>query len=191
MKANKYYCIISFLFLTSHALNGQIKIDGIFEKKANLLLNKETIDFSYIEVRDTQAFRQLTQRLNNPSNYPLSIVKKPVFDPLIQLVQEQDAQLDHYQQVERHYITLDSINQQKIMQLIKLDSIQNKRVENFRQLSEELQTTNSQLSKKINEAVDLTEKANQGRLRKQVWTGFLGGAVGFSVATLVALFAMR
>ena len=191
MKIDKYYCIISILFLVNNVLQGQIKIEGVFDKKANLLLNKEAITFSYIEVRDTQAFRQLMQRLNNPSNYPLSIVKKPVFDPVIQLIQDQDAQLDHYQQIERHYITLDSINQQKIMQLVKLDSIQNKRVENFKHLSEELQMTNRQLSQKINESVEIAEKLNKGRVRKHVWTGLLGGAVGFSVATLVALFALR
>ncbi|MBL7814632.1 MAG: hypothetical protein JNL70_06470 [Saprospiraceae bacterium] len=188
MKTGKYIALFCFLLLMGQTTQAQ-GIIGVAERKVNLLLKGDAITFDYLEVRDTQAFRQLMQRLNNPSNYPLSIVKKPVFDPLLKLVEDYDAQLNEYKQLDKQHDVIDGINQEKIHQLVKLDSIQNKRIENFKNLTDEMRATNAQLNEQLTRSLADLKKCNDGKVRKHIWTGVLGGAVGFSVATLIALLA--
>ena len=189
MKIRNYIYVLCLVVSATHLAQAQNPINGVAERKVNLLLKSDAIMFDYLEVRDTQAFRQLMTKLNNPANYPLSIVKKPVFDPLLKMIEDYDAELDEYKQLDKHQVVLDGISQQKIAELVKLDSLQNKRIENFKNLTEELKSTNSQLSEQLKNALGVAKECNNGKVRKQLWTGVLGGAVGFSVATLIALLA--
>ena len=194
MKIIKFFYLLIFLNVFFPVTNAQTLaadekevVEGVFDKKANLLLNTDTIYFSYLEVRDSFAFRRLTKIIKKPDNFPLSIVKKGVFDKYIALVQKYDGQVDQYEQLVKHYATLDTINQMKIKELVRLDSIQNKRVENFKNLSEELKSSNKEVNDQLKDALDIAKGINRGRVRRQLWTATIGGAVGFSVATLIAL----
>ena len=189
MKIVKYICLLGFIVSTMPLAQAQEPINGVASRKVNLLLKNDAVSFDYLEVRDTQAFRQLMTRLNNPANYPLSIVKKPVFDPLLSLIEDYDVELDEYKQLDKHQVTLDSISQLKIAQLVELDALQNKRIENLKKLTEDLKDTNGQLSVQLKNALDVAKECNNGKVRGKLWTGVLGGAVGFSVATLIALLA--
>ncbi len=193
MKIVKYICLLGFIVSALLPVQAQEQqqsvINGVSSRKVNLLLKNDAVSFDYLEVRDTQAFRQLMTRLNNPANYPLSIVKKPVFDPLLKLIEDYDVEIDEYKQLDRHHVTLDSISQLKIGELVKLDALQNSRIENLKKLTDDLKDTNAQLSTQLDNALKVAKECNNGKVRKQLWTGVLGGAVGFSVATLIALLA--
>ena len=190
MKILKCLCLISLSWaVPTDLIRAQNLMEGVVEKKVNLMLKTGPITFDYLEVRDTTAFKQLMLKLNHSSNYPLSIVKKPVFIPLIRLVHEYDDQINEYKQLDKHHITLDSINQLKITELVKLDSLQNKRIENFKNLTDEMRATNGQLNEQLTRSLVDLKNCNAGAVRKKLWPAILGGAVGFSVATLIALLA--
>ena len=185
------FFIFLFIGFTSLALTPSVfcqKLgEGIYQKQGDFKVSKDaTITYDYIEVLDTSAFRKLTARMR-PENFPINIIKKPVFDPIVDLMVQYDSQLDEYVQLEKHYMTLDSINALKIAELVKLNDIQNKRVDNYKQMSEDLRVSNKDLNEQLTGALKIAKDCNNGKVRRQIWTGVLGGAVGFTVGALITL----
>lgn len=181
--------LLAICFLTGNitGVTGQQLEKGIYQRKVSLRLTPVRTDtLRYLEVKDSNALK-LTIELLEPSNYPLSIVKKPVMDPFFDLLQNYETQIDDCRQLENAFKTLDNIQQSKIRELVKLDSLQKERIKNYQYLVEEMRTTNINLSKQFNESVDIARKAYKAKVIKSVWAGVLGGAVGFSVAGLIAL----
>ena len=163
--------------------------DGLYQKQGKFKIsNDSTATFEYLEVQDTVAFKKLTQRMR-PENFPISVIKKPVFDPFVDLVQQYESQLDEYMQLEKHYITLDSINGRKIEELNQLNVIQSKRVDNYKQMADDLRINNRELSEQLTQSLKIAKECNSAKIRKQLWTGVLGGAIGFTVGALITFIA--
>lgn len=188
MKHRFLFFIGLFLgFLFAVPLFGQAdkKQDGVFERKTQFRMTGDSVvSFYFYEVRDSTAFRNL--KVKN-EHFPVSILKKPVLDPFFDLVQGYEAQLFEYRNLDKQQRFVDSVQVLKIQKLEQVVALQKERVDNYRQLTDDLCQTNSQLSQQLNNAVNLTEKQQKNRRLKMVWTGILGGAVGFSVASLIAL----
>lgn len=161
------------------------KQDGVFERKTQFRMSGDSVvSFYFYEVRDSAALRNLKIR---SEHFPISILKKPVLDPFFDLVQGYEAQLFEYHNMDKQQRFIDSVQVLKIQKLEQLVELQKERVDNYRQLTDDLRQNNSQLSAQVNSAVNIAEKQQKNRRLKMIWTGILGGAVGFSVAGLIAL----
>jgi ElaB/YqjD/DUF883 family membrane-anchored ribosome-binding protein len=163
--------------------------EGIFQKQGKFKIsNDSTATFEYLEIQDTGAFRRLTSRMR-PENFPISVVKKPVFDPFVDLIQQYESQLDEYIQLEKYYITLDSINGRKMEELNQLNNLQSKRVDNYKLMADDLRASQKEMSDQLTQSLKIAKDCNSAKVRKQVWTAVLGGAVGFTVGALITFIA--
>lgn len=170
---------------------GQIKIsDGIFEKQAYFKLSADSLaSFSYYEIRDSAALRELAGKKHHPDNFPLIVVKRAVFNPFSDLIQRYEIQVDSLYALDKQNQALDRIQQLKMFEMNKLDILKDNRIENYKHLSEELSRTNESLNKQLNEALDIKTASNKPSIRKQIWAGILGGTAGFSLATIFFVLA--
>lgn len=161
--------------------------EGVIQREAKFKMSVDsTASFTYYEVRDTLGLRNFAKKAKQGS-FPLIVLKKPVFDPFFDLVLNLESELDACHLLQRHYMALDTVHQQKIAQLNALDSIQNKRIDNFRNLSEDLRKSNIELSKQVTMALETAKTCENKKVKGKIWFAILGGAVGFSVAGLIAL----
>ena len=177
-----YYSAGTFLQAQSTQLE-----DGIMQHKVQLSFTGGKPDsVSYLEVRDSAAFQTLAE-LIDARHFPLCVVKKPVVGPFISLVQNYESQLDQYKLLEQHYKTLDTIQNDKLKQMEQLVALQKDRAENYRQLADDLTGTNKELSTQLDQALKTAKDCNNTKVKKQWRMAILGGAVGFSVASLIAL----
>lgn len=178
--------LLSVPLFLSQTATAQILRDGVVQRQVRLLLKPGQHDtLHYFEVRDSAALLWVAHNLR-PENYPVSVVKKPVIDPFFDLIQHYEAQLDNYRILDRGNITLDSIQQLKIAQLERLNDIQNQRVANYKQLSDDMVAANTLLNGQLNQALDLAKGCNQGKVRKRLWSAAVGAGVGFTLAGLIA-----
>ena len=180
------------LFLSAPLVNAQgIMLDGgIIKNKVALSFSEgKTDSVTYFEIRDSAAYVSLGNivRPDNPKNFPLCVVKMNVVGPFISLVQNYESQLDSYKSLEQHYKGLDTIQQQKIAQLDQIIKLQETRADNYKALSENLRTTNQELSAQLDQSLKIAKDCNNSKVRKQLLVGVIGGAVGFSIASLIAL----
>lgn len=181
-----FFLLILFAQGVVHAQDVELE-DGIVQRQVKLNLGGDKTDtLTYLEVRDSAALDTLADLLG-AENFPLSIIKKPVIDPFFDLILNYESQLDDYRQLEQHYKTLDGIQIEKINQVNQIIKLQNERVENYRLLSEDLRTTNKELSAQLDQALAVAKTCNNDKVKKQWRIAILGGAVGFSVASLIAL----
>lgn len=174
-----------FSFLLQSA-TAQIIHDGVVHRQVRLFLKPPQHDtLHYFEVRDSSALLWVARNIR-PENYPISVVKKPAIDPFFDLIQHYEAQLDNYRMLDRGNVTLDSIQQLKIVQLERLNDIQNQRVANYKQLSDDMAVANSLLNRQLNDALDLAKDCNRGKVTKRLWSAAIGAGVGFTLAGLIA-----
>ena len=185
-------CITSaFLAISGISIcHGQIRIaEGVYEKNAYFRVSSDsTAFFSYYEVRDTQAFRELAAKKHKAANFPLIFVKKAIFNPFTDLVQQYETQLYSLYALDKHNQALDGIQRRKIDELIKIDSLKEERIKNFRSLAEDYRRANDTLSNRLKETLDIKMGTDNGSIRKKILTAMLGGAVGFSLASLLGAF---
>lgn len=174
------------LCLFGQTASAQILHEGVFQRQARMSFHPgQTDTIRYFEVRDSAALFWLVSKIR-PENYPLSIVKKPVIDPFFDLIQHYESQLNEYRALDKSNITLDSIQQLKIAQLEQLNQIQIKRVENYKQLSDDMSKANAQLSEQIKDALLIAKGCDQGKVRKRLWAAAVGAGIGFTLAGLIA-----
>lgn len=169
-----------------HAQGMQLEA-GIFQHKVKLGFGEGKSDsISYMEVRDSTAFRTLVD-LIEVRHFPVCVVKKPIVGPFINLLQNYEVQLEGYKMLEQQYKSMDTIQNNKLHQMGQLVVLEKERTENYRTLSNDMCNTNKELSTQLGQALQVAKSCNNGKVRKQWLVGILGGAVGFSVATLIAL----
>lgn len=176
--------IVFLLAVPAVAGHSQKLADGVFQRQVRFTLARDSVvTFSTYEVRDSAAFRALKI---HETNFPVTIVKKPVVDPFFDLVLQYEAQLAEYQRLDKSYISLDSVQREKIVQLQRLTEIQNERVENYRKLADDMSSANAKISQQLNDALDLAKECNKGKVHKRLWAALVGGGVGFTLAGLIA-----
>lgn len=190
MKTVSIHIVLMLLFslLTGHFVYAQdTELDrGIILHKIKLSFSDKADSVSYTEVQDSAAFRTLAEQIE-VRHFPLCVVKKPVVGPFISLVQNYEAQLEGYKLLEQHYKTLDTIQNEKLKQMEQLVALQKERAENYRTLSDDLVKTNKELSTQLDQALSVAKDCNNTKVKKQWRMAILGGVVGFSVASLIAL----
>lgn len=188
---NSCLAFVLVLFVGQLAMAQGIVLDGgIVKNKVALSFSEGKKDsVTYFEIRDSTAFASLQNviRPDNPKNYPLCVVKMNVVGPFISLVQNYESQLESYKTLEQEYKDLDTIQQKKIAQLDQIIKLQETRADNYKALSENLRTTNNELSAQLDQSLKIAKDCNNSKVRKQVLVGIIGGAVGFSIASLIAL----
>lgn len=179
------------LFVGQLAIAQGVVMDGgIVKNKVALSFSEGKKDsVTFFEIRDSTAFSSLQSVIHpdNPKNFPLCVVKMNVVGPFISLVQNYESQLDSYKSLEQQYKELDTIQNKKIEQLNQIITLQETRANNYMELSNNLRGTNMELSTQLDNALKIAKDCNNGKVRKQVLVGIIGGAVGFSIASLIAL----
>ena len=182
------FTLLTILLLTGSIACAQgIVLDrGIILHKVKLSFSEDADSVSYTEVLDSAALRTFAERID-VRHFPVCVVKKPVVGPFINLVRNYGAQIEGYKLLEEHYKTLDTIQTEKLRQTEHLVALQKERVENYRSLSNDLLLTNKELSTQLDQALKVASDCNKGKVRKQWRMAILGGAVGFSVASLIAI----
>ena len=156
----------------------------MFQRQVRFTLAHDSVvTFSTYEVRDSTAFRALKI---HEKNFPVTIIKKPVVDPFFDLVLQYEAQLSEYQKLDKGFVSLDSVQREKTVQLQRLTEIQGMRVENYKKLTEDMDSANAKLSQQLNEALDLAKACNKSKVSKRLWAALVGGGVGFTLAGLIA-----
>jgi hypothetical protein len=161
--------------------------EGAVRRSGSFRLSLDsTVFFNYYELKDSLALGKFAAKAKQ-TNFPVVVIKQPVFDPLLALFQNQEALVDSLLRIEEKYMALDDIQQEKVKQLEQLVAVQKERAENYRELSDTMCNTNKELSAQMDQALKVAKDCNNGKVRKQWLIGILGGAVGFSVAGLIAL----
>ena len=178
--------------MTGQWANAQgIMLDGgIIKNKVALSFSEgKTDSVTYFEIRDSAAFTSLQNVIHpeNAKNFPLCSVKMNVVGPFISLVQNYESQLDSYKNLEQQYKSLDTIQNNKLLQMEQLVNLQKERAANYQDLANNLRSSNAELSSQLDQALKVAKDCNNGKVRKQVLVAILGGAVGFSIASLIAL----
>ncbi len=174
-------CVLAF---SAQPVFAQKIAEGVFQRQVKFALSPDSsAHFSIYEVRDSMAFRTLKIR---EANFPLTIVKKPVVDPFFDLVLQYEAQIMEHHNLQKGYTSLDSIQQQTILQLQRLNDIQGQRVANYKQLSDDMIASNALLNDQLNHALGLAKDCNRGKTTKRLWAAAVGAGVGFTLAGLIA-----
>ncbi|MEZ4698831.1 MAG: hypothetical protein R2834_00755 [Rhodothermales bacterium] len=144
------------------------------------------LDVNYISVPDSTSLRDLYGRMPI-IDYPVVVVKAAVFSAGVAIVRDLEKQKALYAERDHEWQRVDSIQAVKLAKLEEIISLQEMRVEAHasanRQLLEQIDYLNEQLT----QSVELTEKSLRGRQVRNIYIGMLGGAVGFSLASLIAL----
>lgn len=173
--------------LTLHSIQAQSLPEGVFQKQVYLHLDSTADTIVYLEVRDAAALKLLGDKLR-PENYPISIIKKPVLDPFFELILQYESQLDDCQLLSHHYSTLDTIQQEKELELKKVIRLQEDRVNNYKKLNEDLSQANTQLNSLLSNTLEIAKDGTRHKVKKQWLTAILGAGVGFSIAGIIASF---
>ena len=177
-----------FLFtLTFHSVQAQSLPEGVFQRQAYLHLDSTADTIVYLEVRDAVALKLLGDKLR-PENYPISIIKKPVLDPFFELILQYESQLDDCQLLSHHFSTLDTIQQEKELELKKVIRLQEDRVNNYKKLNEDLSQANTQLNSLLSNTLEIAKDGTRHRVKKQWLVAVLGAGVGFSIAGIITSF---
>lgn len=140
----------------------------------------------YIAVPDSAGLGFLSRRLSL-SDYPLVVLKTAVFGAGIQIVRDLEAQKELYAARDREWVRVDSIQAVKLAKLEEIISLQEMRVEAHASANRELLEQIGYLNEQLTLSTELTEKSLRGRQIRNLYIGLLGGAVGFSLASLIAL----
>ncbi|MDX2070803.1 MAG: hypothetical protein SFV55_20405 [Haliscomenobacter sp.] len=173
--------------LTINTPQAQSLPKGVFQKEVYLHLDSTADTIVYLEVRDADALKLLGEKLL-AENYPISIIKKPVLDPFFELILQYESQLDDCQLLSHHYSTLDSIQQEKELELKKVIRLQEDRVNNYKKLNEDLSQANTQLNSLLSNTLEIAKDGTRHRVKKQWLTAILGAGVGFSIAGIITSF---
>jgi hypothetical protein len=166
----------------THAQNE--KTTGIYERQLKVSINKDSVSIAYLNVPDSIALARVIQKLK-PENYPLSVIKKPVFDPFVDLTQNYESRLDEYEQLVRHYTVLDSIHQQKEERWKQLELLQTMRIDQCKTLNNDLLAINREMSQQVTDMTKVAKEANKGKFWNSGWSAVLGGTAGFALGILI------
>jgi hypothetical protein len=144
------------------------------------------LDVHYLAVPDSTSLQDLVRRLPQ-ANYPLVVLKTSVFTSGVAIVRDLEAQKSLYEQRDREWGRLDSIQVVKLAKLEEIIDLQEMRVSTHMQANAQLMEQIDYLNEQLDASVTLTEKTLRGRQLRNLYVGMLGGAVGFSVGALIAI----
>lgn len=180
--------ILFFFVWGPHTAKAQNLPEGALRRYGSFRMTPDTtvVYFNYYELKDSITLQNFAKKAKQ-SNFPVVVIKQPVFDPLLALFQNQEALVDSLLRLDKKNDELGATQQQKVKQLEQLVNLQQERAENYRTLTDDLCNTNKALSAQLDQALKVAKDCNNGKVRKQWLVGILGGAVGFSVAGLIAL----
>ncbi|WP_421795228.1 hypothetical protein [Haliscomenobacter sp.] len=181
-----YFLLFLFSICTAQA-QSQSPPKGVFPKQFHLKRDSTTDTIDYLEVHDANALKLLGEKLL-AENYPISIIKKPVLDPFFELILQYESQLDDCELLSHHHSILDTIQQEKELELKKVIRLQEERVNNYKKLNEDLSQANTQLNSLLSNTLEIAKDGTRHRVKKQWLTAVLGAGVGFSIAGIIASF---
>ncbi len=146
----------------------------------------EPLEVHYLAVPDSASLGELQRRLP-PANYPLVVVKQAVFASGVAIVRDLEEQKTLYALRDLEWQRVDSIQVVKLAKLEEIIGLQEMRVDAHADANAQLIQQIDYLNEQLDRSVELTEKSLRGRQARNLYIGILGGAVGFSVASLIAL----
>ncbi|MDZ4700166.1 MAG: hypothetical protein SH809_10710 [Rhodothermales bacterium] len=144
------------------------------------------LEVHYLAVPDSASLGDLQRRLP-PANYPLVVVKQAVFASGIAIVRDLEEQKSLYALRDLEWQRVDSIQVVKLAKLEEIIGLQEMRVDAHASANAQLIEQIDYLNEQLDRSVELTEKSLRGRQVRNLYIGILGGAVGFSLASLIAL----
>lgn len=186
MKNLSIFIFVFFIIKTDNLHAQGDKLSGIYERQLKVNINKDSVSISYLNVPDSISLAKVIQKLK-PENYPLSILKKPVFDPFVDLTQNYESKIDEYEQLIKHYGTLDSIHMQKEERWKQLEALQNMRIEQCKTLNNDLLAINKEMSQQVTDMTKVAKEANKGKFWSSSWSAVLGGTAGFALGILIGV----
>ncbi len=146
----------------------------------------EPLEVHYLAVPDSASLGDLLRRLPG-ANYPLVVVKQSVFASGLAIVRDLEEQKNLYALRDLEWQRVDSIQVVKLAKLEEIIGLQEQRVEAHADANTQLLEQIDYLNEQLDRSLELTEKSLRGRQVRNLYIGILGGAVGFSVASLIAL----
>ncbi len=148
----------------------------------------EPLDVQYLTIPDSLSLIDLVRR-SSRSNYPLVVIRQEVFLGGIAIMRDLSAQKSLYDQRDREWQRLDTIQGEKLAKLEEIIDLQERRVAVHDSANAQLMRQIGHLNEQLDMSVELTEKSLRGRQARNIYIGVLGGAIGFSVGALVAVLA--
>jgi hypothetical protein len=184
MRKLLYVCVLVFIFKIEKTSAQNENTSGIYERQLKVHINKDSVSIAYLNVPDSFSLAKVIQKLK-PENYPLSIIKKPVFDPFVDLTQQYESRIDEYEQLTRHYTVLDSIHMQKEERWKQLEVLQTMRIDQCKTLNNDLVAINREMSQQVMDLTKVAKDANKGKFWSSSWSAVLGGTAGFAIGILI------
>lgn len=142
------------------------------------------VHFHYIQLNDPNSLNSVINSFSE-ENYPFTLVRKNTFDKMRQMLLLYDEQFGNAEKFQAYTQQLEQLYQMELSNLQLIGDLQEKRASNYKVLSESLYTDAQNMSELLNESLDATKKAIRGKTVKNIWTGVIGGAVGFLIAAVI------
>lgn len=179
ISSKKSLLLLSFLPIFSHISAQSLNVLPI------MLKPNEITSLPYISVDDQEGMDKVKLA---KQNYPAVIMQKQMFMDIYDISLKRTKLIADLEKSKVNLEQQDTVSQKQVQTYIELVASYKRQLGECDTLNARLNRSINSLSKNFDEAIVLVEKPIKLSIIKKTGIGLLGGAIGFSLATLLGAF---